>query len=127
MGHSLVDALIKEVRKPAFQGNIWRDDEGGAVWSHYLVQYKDINGHMKGRAFNFAYDMRTKEVKGLGRFEIPERPSKGDGENASDQADILKAREAIEATLQSAIIDWLPDRQSRSGLQISLVGLDLRL
>ena len=37
--------------------------------------------------------------------------------------DISNARKRIETALQNAIIEWLPDRQSRAGLQISLIGL----
>jgi hypothetical protein len=34
-----------------------------------------------------------------------------------------EARESIESTLQEAVIEWLPDRHARAGLQVSLVGL----
>ena len=34
-----------------------------------------------------------------------------------------EARESIESELQQAIIEWLPDRHSRGGLQVSLIGL----
>ena len=36
---------------------------------------------------------------------------------------IEEAREAIESGIQQAIIEWLPDRHSRGGLQVSLIGL----
>jgi hypothetical protein len=75
---------------------------------------------MKGRTLNFLYDTEAKEVKILKRFE----PLKVAGEKKDrDHIDFSKAREGIEAALQNAIIEWLPDRQSRAGLQISLVGL----
>jgi hypothetical protein len=34
-----------------------------------------------------------------------------------------EAREPIESALQLAIIEWLPDRHSRGGLRVSLIGL----
>ena len=120
LGHPLVDALIKEVRKPGFQGGICGTGEAKYIYAHYLVQYKDSNGHLKGRTFNFLYSTETREVKSLKRFE----PLKVACEKKDrDHIDLSKDREGIEAALQNAIIEWLPDRQSRAGLQISLVGL----
>jgi SNF2 family DNA or RNA helicase len=120
LGHPLVDALIKEVRKPGFQGGICGTGEAKYIYAHYLVQYQDSNGHMKGRTLNFLCDTETKEVKILKRFE----PLKVAGQRKDrDHIDFSKAREGIEAALQNAIIEWLPDRQSRAGLHISLVGL----
>jgi hypothetical protein len=120
LGHPLVDALIKEVRKPGFQGGICGTGEAKSIYAHYLVQYKDSNGHLKGRTFNFLYSTETREVKSLRRFE-PLKVARG--KKNREQIDFSKAREGIEAALQNAIIEWLPDRQSRAGLQISLVGL----
>ena len=120
LGHPLVDALIKEVRKPRVQGNVVTKEGARSIYAHYLAQYKDSNGHLKGRTFNLLYNIETREVKSLKRFE----PFKPTGENQDrDHIDLSKAREGIEAALQNAIIEWLPDRQSRAGLQISLVGL----
>jgi len=120
LGHPIVDALIKEVRKPGFQGGICGTGEAKYIYAHYLVQYKDSNGHLKGRTFNLLYSTKTREVKSLKRFE----PLKVACEKKDrNHIDVSKTREGIEAALQNAIIEWLPDRQSRTGLQISLVGL----
>ncbi|MBM4322262.1 MAG: helicase [Deltaproteobacteria bacterium] len=124
MGHPLVDALIKEVRKPGFQGGICGAGEVKYIYAHYLVQYKDSNGHLKGRTFNFLYNTETRDVKSLRRFE----PLRVNGEKRNrGHVDFSNAREGIEAALQNAIIEWLPDRQSRAGLQISLLGLHARI
>jgi SNF2 family DNA or RNA helicase len=120
LGHPLVDALIKEVRKPGFQGGICGTGEAKYIYAHYLVQYKDSNGHLKERTFNLLYSAETREVKSLKRFEPLKVACEKD---ERDHIDFSKAREGIEAALQNAIIEWLPDRQSRAGLQISLVGL----
>jgi hypothetical protein len=79
--------------------------------------------NMKGGTFNFVYDTRTKEVRSLRRLEMPERSLGSNEEVVRKETDISRTREAIESALQAAIIDWLPDRQSRAGLQISLIGI----
>jgi hypothetical protein len=34
-----------------------------------------------------------------------------------------EARDRIESALRQVLIEWLPDRQSRASLQVSLIGL----
>src|SRR4030067_2140311 len=68
LGHPLVDALIKEVRKPGFQGGICGTGEAKYIYAHYIVQYKDSNGHLKGRTFNLLYSTETRKVKSLKSF-----------------------------------------------------------
>jgi hypothetical protein len=91
-----------------------------SVYARYLVQYRIATGQLQGRLFNFVYDPLAKEVRTLTRFEIGNGTGTG---GAEEGPDISKARERIETALQNAIIEWLPDRQSRAGLQISLIGL----
>ena len=46
------------------------------------------------------------------------------GDNSEeDLIDYQEVRKRIEAALQNAIIEWLPDRQARAGLQINLLGV----
>jgi hypothetical protein len=118
LGHPLVDALLNEVRKPGFQGKISGVEGGGSVYAHYVVQRKSSAGHLQGRVYNFLYDPGSEEVKALRRFELCEMPGTRD-----KPPDVSKARDRIEAVLKSAMIEWLPDRQSRTGLQVHLVGL----
>ncbi len=88
--------------------------------AHYLVQRRDERGHQKGRVFHFEYDAANDDVRALRRIEFGD-----DRLTGSDHTDISRARERIEAALQDAIMQWLPDRQSRAGLQISLTGVSV--
>ena len=120
LGHPLVDALIHALRQPAFQGSVSGKLGGASIHAHYLVQYRSATGQLQGRLFNFVYDSLTNKVSTLGRFEA------GNGmetEIAKESSDISSARQSIESALQNAIMEWLPDRQSRAGLQITLIGL----
>jgi hypothetical protein len=64
------------------------------------------------------YDFLTGQVQTLQHFPTDEglTPDKG-------VADVGLARAAIESNLEVEINNWLPSRQSRIGLNISLVGL----
>jgi hypothetical protein len=58
------------------------------------------------------------ETQSLKRFEYRQ------GDNSEeDLIDYQEVRKRIEAALQNAIIEWLPDRQARAGLQINLLGV----
>ncbi len=120
IGHPLVDALLNEARNPGFEGAVSGLGEGKSVMAHYLVQRRDERGHQKGRTFHFVYDSTRDEVRKLHRLEFG-----GEQVAASRHTDISHARERIEAALQDAIMQWLPDRQSRAGLQISLTGVSV--
>jgi len=91
-----------------------------SVYARYLVQYRISTGRLQGRLFNFVYDPLAKEVRTLTRFEGGNGIEPG---GAKEGPDIGKARERIESALQSGILEWLPDRQSRAGLQITLIGV----
>ena len=120
LGHPLVDALIHALRKPAFQGSVSGKVGAQFIYAHYLVQYRTAPNQLQGRVFNYVYDSQTKEVRILNRFEV------GNGMEtcgAKEGPDISNARERIESALQNGILEWLPDRQSRAGLQITLIGL----
>ena len=119
LGHPLVDALINEIRKPGFDGSVLGKTGGTFIYAHYLVQYRDQKGHQKGRTFNFLYDAQSGKVKSLKRFPTLNRPNT----STDNYSETSKARDRIEAALQNALIEWLPDRQSRAGLQVSLVGV----
>lgn len=73
-----------------------------------------------GRLFNLCYDVREKKVELLRRFDFPEKQNV-DGPPMN--LEVKEAKEKIEAVLQQEIITWLPERVSRAGLQISLIGL----
>jgi hypothetical protein len=120
IGHPLVDVLLSEGRNPGFEGAVSGTGTGRSVMAHYLVQRRDERGHQKGRVFNFVYDATRDEVRALSRFDFGEGKLAGNG-----HIDIPPARERIEAALQDATMQWLPDRQSRAGLQISLTGVSV--
>jgi len=116
------DSLIYVLRESTFRESVSVRLGGKSVYANYLVQYKTATGQLQGRLFNFVYDPLANEVRNLSRFEGGNRPGTG---RAKEGQAISKARELIEFALQSAILEWLPDRQSRAGLQISLIGLYL--
>jgi len=120
IGHPMVDALIEVIRKPEFQGNVCGNTSIKKICAHYLVRRRDEKGHAKGRLFNLCYDAHERKVNLRKRFEPPQ---KQDGEGPPVNLDLNDAKERIEAALQQEIITWLPERQARAGLQISLVGL----
>ena len=82
------------------------------------TQRRDERGHQRGRVFHFVYDATRDEVRALNRLEFGD-----DRLTESSHTDLLRARERIEAALQDAVMQWLPDRQSRAGLQVSLTGV----
>jgi PIN domain nuclease of toxin-antitoxin system len=59
-------------------------------------------------------------VELLKRFDQHEEQR---GKGSPFEINIDVAKERIEATLRQEIITWLPERVSRAGLQISLIGL----
>jgi ERCC4-related helicase len=120
LGHPLVNALIDEVISPEFKGGISGNRQGHYVYAHYLISYKSRKEHLQGKVFGFSYDSKAGEVFTLSRFS----PIKPNSEPING-LNIEEARERIESALQQTLIEWLPDRQSRAGLQISLIGLHL--
>ena len=120
IGHPMVDALIEVIRKPEFQGNVSGNSHSNKVFAHYLVRRRDEKGHVRGRLFNLCYDVQEKKVELLKRFDPPEKQNV-DGPPMSPK--VKEAKEKIGAVLQQEIITWLPERVSRAGLQISLIGL----
>jgi hypothetical protein len=120
LGHPLIDALIDRVRQPDFRGEVCAFGQGESVKAQFLVHRKDERGRLHGNVFNLRWTKSTGEVDLDRRFEIPTKHER------SDQAtDFPAVRQQIEQSLQQEIIAWLPDRQSRAGLQIGLVGLHL--
>jgi hypothetical protein len=73
----------------------------GAVCARYLVRRRDERGLIQSRVITLMYQSSTGEVS----------------------QDLGQARSAIESALEAEINNWLPSRQSRIGLSISLVGL----
>jgi hypothetical protein len=120
IGHPLVDALLTEGRSPSLQGSVFGVGTGRSVMANYLIYRRNERGRHEGRVFHFVYDETTDRVSPLRRLE-----SRDDRSTGSGPANISRARERIEAALHDAIIQWLPDRQSRAGLQISLTGIGL--
>jgi hypothetical protein len=118
LGHPLVNALTEEALKPEFRGSVAMDGGGEAVCAHYLVTYPDQKGHRHGKVLSFCYEAQTRKVNVLKRF-----PAFGDGGKVGGHYSRPEARESIESSLQEVVIEWLPDRHARAGLQVSLVGL----
>ena len=121
IGHPLVDALLKNIRKPDFQGTVCGfNSPPRKIFAHYLVQRRDDKGYIRGRLFDISYDLDTKRIEVETRFDAPE---KDNGDNPMTPLDINEAKDGIESALQHEIVTWLPERMARAGLQISLVGL----
>ncbi len=118
LGHPLVNALFEEVLSPGFRGNIALGGDEGNVCAHYLINYQDQKGHGHGKVFTFLYEAKTGKTRTINRF-----PPLHHKEQSKGGLRIIEAREAIEAALKEAVIEWLPDRQSRARLQVNLIGL----
>ena len=117
VGHPLVDALLEETRSPALAGEV-ADLGAPGVFARYLVRRRDERGLDQSRIMTIMYDSSTGEVQTLQHF-----PTNKTGESTNGTADFGQARSAIESALEVEINNWLPSRQSRIGLNISLVGL----
>jgi hypothetical protein len=122
IGHPMADALIKEIQKPDFGGNVFSSGKCSKLVAHYLVRRQDEKGHIKGRLFNICYDSQKEKIEILNRYESPEKQNSDEG---IFKFDLGGAKKRIEAALQQEILTWLPERQSRAGLQISLIGLHI--
>ena len=118
LGHPLVDALIDDFRQPALSGDVSVMGRGNSILAHYLVLHRNAAGQPCGRTFNFLCNIQTMEIQSLRRFEYLQADNSEEG-----LSDYQKVRKGIEAALQNAIIEWLPDRQARAGLQINLLGV----
>ncbi len=117
IGHPLVDALLEETRSPTLTGEVAELGANG-LFARYLVRRRDDRGLIQSRVITMLYDFFTGQVQTLQHFPTDE------GEGAENSlADLGPARAAIESNLEVEINNWLPSRQSRIGLNISLVGL----
>jgi len=121
MGHPLVDALLNEVRKPAFAGTVCRAGSGQGILAHFLIQYKDQRGQVRGRVANLAWPSDQGQVARLRRF-VPEQCDQPPL-TVTEQDDPVIARKMIDDEISSIVWELLPDRQSRVGLQIIPLGL----
>lgn len=117
IGHPLVDALLHETRSADLVGDV-ADLKAGRVCARYVVRRKDERGLVQSRVITLMYEPSTGEVHTLQHF-----PTAPEEQSANGTADLAQARAAIEGALEAEINRWLPSRQSRIGLQISLVGL----
>lgn len=117
IGHPLVDALLEEARSAAVPGDVV-DLGSGSLCARYLVRRREERGMIHSRILTLLYDARAKEVKSLSHFLASE------SETIDAVAfDVGEARAAIEISLEAEINAWIPSRQGRIGLNISLVGL----
>ncbi|OGQ80569.1 MAG: hypothetical protein A3F90_01985 [Deltaproteobacteria bacterium RIFCSPLOWO2_12_FULL_60_19] len=116
IGHPLVDALLEETRSAALTGEV-ANLQVGALCARYLVRRRDERGLIQSRVITLMYRPSTGDVQTLQHFPTETAEESGDG------VDFANARSAIESALESEINNWLPSRQSRIGLNISLVGL----
>jgi len=124
LGHPLVDELIKTIQRPDFSGDVAILGAGRRLYAHYLIQRRDDRGQLSGRVFTIRYDADTGETLILQKFEIP-ATTETLNPIGPETVDVDEAKRAIESALDNAIIQWLPDRASRSGIQKLLLGLHL--
>lgn len=118
IGHPLVDAVLEETRSATFPGEV-ADLQIGQVCARYLVRRRDERGGIQSRVITLAYEPSSGETATLQHF-----PSDvGNGSGAGAAVGLGQARAAIESALEAEINNWLPSRQSRIGLNISLIGL----
>jgi len=117
VGHPLVDALLEETRSAALAGEV-ADLGAGGVFARYLVRRRDERGLIQSRVITLLYQSSTGEVRTVQHFPNDEREKAGNG-----VVDLSQPRAALESALEAEINNWLPSRQSRIGLNISLVGL----
>jgi SNF2 family DNA or RNA helicase len=117
VGHPLMDALLEETRSAALAGEV-AELGTGAVCARYLVRRRDERGLIQSRVITLMYQHTDGEVRTLQHFPTDEGRSSDNG-----AVDLGQARSAIESALEAEINNWLPSRQSRIGLSISLVGL----
>jgi hypothetical protein len=117
VGHPLVDALLEETRSATLAGEVAHLGATG-VFARYLVRRRDDRGLIQSRVITMLYDFLTGQVQTLQHFPIDE-----EGTAETGCADLPTARSAIQSSLEVEINNWLPSRQSRIGLNISLVGL----
>ncbi|MEW6246602.1 MAG: SNF2-related protein [Nitrospirota bacterium] len=130
MGHSLVDALLEETRSATFAGDV-ANLQTGQLCARYLVRRRDEHGGIQSRVITLAYDPASGDVTTLQHFPT-DLPASSEAQQASEGSgpvetpiDLGQARPAIESALEAEINTWLPSRQSRIGLNISLVGLNM--
>lgn len=117
IGHPLVDALLEEARSAIVSGDV-AELGIGSLCARYLVRRRDERGIIHSRILTLSYDVQTKEVRSLSHFLTSE------GQPTDVAAfDVSEARAAIESSLEAEINAWIPSRQGRVGLNISLVGL----
>ena len=117
IGHPLIDALLEEARSATVTGDV-ADLGARSLCARYLVRRRDDRGMIQSRVMTLLYDASAKEVRTLSHFQVSEG-------KAGDVAmvDVSEARSAIESALEAEINAWIPSRQGRIGLNISLVGL----
>lgn len=117
IGHPLVDALLEETRSAALSGEVV-DMGAGTICARYLVRRRDDRGLIQSRVITLVYKPSTGEVETAQHF-----PSDDEQGNGNGALDLPNARAMLESALEAEINNWLPSRQSRIGLNISLVGL----
>jgi SNF2 family DNA or RNA helicase len=117
VGHPLVDALLEETRSATLGGEV-ADLGANGVFARYLVRRRDDRGLIQSRVITMLYDPSTGQVQTLQHFPTDEGAAAENG-----VTDLGPARTVIESNLEVEINNWLPSRQSRIGLNISLVGL----
>lgn len=121
IGHPLVDALLKEVIEPGFNGEVSQVGSEGVIYARYLVRYEDKPGHATARVLTLR---GTPE----GTIEVCERIewTKTNGvakPNPIAHSDISKLQPRFDETMKSIILEWIPDRQKRARVTTALIGI----
>lgn len=118
IGHPLIDALLEETRSASFAGDVVHIGANG-VCARYLIRRRDDRNLVQSRVVTLAYDRANGDVRTLQHFPVSDEQAP----EVDADLELGMVRPAIESTLEVEINNWLPSRQTRIGLSISLVGL----
>ena len=122
IGHPLVDTLLKEMKEPAFAGDVTLMGNKGTICVRYLVQCDDDRGLPTNRILMLC-GTPDGGINAVARMEW-NRSGREAGQIAP-QLDIEKTRSYFEEFKKNVILEWIPDRQRRARVTTTLIGIHI--